>query len=71
VPSSIALVFIAAVIAKVAWGRITADPALRNTPPHPPRLAAVQSFHFYTHFLLRVSEPCFTRNTQSSEVCSQ
>jgi len=31
------LVFIGAVITKVAWGRITADhPAPRNALPHPP-----------------------------------
>jgi len=39
VSSSIALVFIAAVITKVAWGRITADPASRNTLPHPPAVS--------------------------------
>jgi len=39
VSSSIALVFIAAVITKVAWGRITADPASRNTLPHPPTVS--------------------------------
>jgi sterol 14-demethylase len=34
---SIALVFIAAIITKVAWRRrITADPATQNTLPHPP-----------------------------------
>jgi hypothetical protein len=37
VSSAIALVFIAAVITNVAWGRITADP--RNTPPHPPAVS--------------------------------
>jgi sterol 14-demethylase len=38
VPFSIALVFIAAVITKVAWAKITADPApsCNNTQPHPP-----------------------------------
>jgi hypothetical protein len=39
VSSAIALVFIAAVITNVAWGRITADPASRNTPPHPPAVS--------------------------------
>ena len=37
--SSIALVFIAAVITKVAWGRTTARPASRNTTPHPPAIS--------------------------------
>jgi sterol 14-demethylase len=46
VPFSIALVFIAAVITKVAWGRITAaDPASsrNNTRPQPPAVTGITS----------------------------
>jgi sterol 14-demethylase len=54
VPFSIALVFIAAVITKVAWGRITAaDPAssCNNTRAQPPAVTGITSAIRLVHTL--------------------